>query len=111
MNKLIILTISFSLLTQCSSHWGNFKKYSLDKPSNLEVVGERVSGSDGSFFKYWYTQNIATATRDALSKAPGATGLTDVEVKAESYYIYNRIVVSGIPVKETESTSNKKSKK
>ena len=111
MINLIIAIFSLGFLFQCTYHWGNVKQYSLEKPSNLEVVGNRVSGSDGVFLLGWHTQSISKATRDALAKAPGATGLTDVEVIAESYYIYNQIVVTGIPVKEIQPTENNKNKK
>ncbi|ASV11353.1 hypothetical protein [Leptospira santarosai] len=104
-SKSIVLFLLILLSASCSYNWGQFKRYSVTTPSDLEVVGNgtRVSGSDCSFLPHrWYASNIAQATRDALQSAPGATGLQDVEVMAKSYQylIMGCIKVEGTPVRE-----------
>ncbi|MCH1911678.1 hypothetical protein L9Z41_03670 [Leptospira noguchii] len=115
MLKSITLFLFLLLSVNCSFNWGQFKRYSVEIPTDLEVVGNgtRVSGSDCSFLPTrWYVNSIAQAVRDALQSAPGATGLQDVEVKAKSYQyiIMGCIEVEGTPVREV-STVTKPTKK
>nr|EMN22059.1 hypothetical protein LEP1GSC063_3223 [Leptospira santarosai serovar Arenal str. MAVJ 401] len=85
-------------------------------PTDLELIGSggRVTGSDCSFLPTrWYTNNIAEAVRDALKSAPGATGLKDVDVKAQSYqYVFfSCIEVEGTPVREVLAPAKPTKKK
>ncbi|QOI51576.1 hypothetical protein [Leptospira interrogans] len=104
--KLLIQCIFLLLVSlNCSYNWGQFKRYSVTVPTDLEVIGSgtRVTGSDCSFLPTrWYTNSIAEAVREALKLSPGATGLKDVEVKAQSYqYVFfGCIEVEGTPVRE-----------
>lgn len=112
MKWLSLLAIAFAV--SCSYKVGNFKEFSLEVPSNLEVVGSGpVEGKEcgiSIFNNTWYNQNIAEATRDALSKAPGATGLKDVTIKGKHgvYLILNCVYVEGTPVVEKGSAGKKK---
>lgn len=105
MKKVSILFILL-MLVNCTYNWGNFKEYSVEAPDNLEVVGSgTVKGEDCGvmfFFNTWYNQSLAQATRNALAKAPGATGLKDVVVTGKHYdaVIFACILVEGTPVKE-----------
>jgi hypothetical protein len=81
--------------------WGNFKKYELKVPQNLEIQNTRVKGSDCRYlYGWWFWNSIAEATRDALEKAPGYEGLSDVTVGTESYFFIHCIVVEGNPARE-----------
>ncbi len=95
----------------CSYNWGQFKRYSIEAPADLEVVGSTVSGRSCSFLPYrWYGGSIAEATREALAQAPGATGLKDAEVMAQSYqyFFFGCIKVEGTPVREMVAKPSKK---
>ncbi|TGM87911.1 hypothetical protein [Leptospira licerasiae] len=114
-NIFSILIIAFAISANCSYNWGQFNRYSVIAPANLELVGsvERVTGRDCGFLPtWWYSNSIAEATRDALSAVPGATGLKDVDVKAKSYHYFflSCVEVEGTPVKEVvaEKKPNKK---
>ncbi len=113
-NGLKLIGILFVLFfVSCSYNWGQFRQYSVSAPSNLEVLGPPVSGRDCGFWipSRWYANSIAEATRDALKSVPGATGLKDVEVTAQSYqYVIGHCIkVEGIPVREIAlKTPNKK---
>ncbi|WP_016757308.1 hypothetical protein [Leptospira santarosai] len=114
-----VVTLCFLLLVvsvNCSYNWGQFKRYSVTAPTDLELIGSggRVTGSDCSFLPTrWYTNNIAEAVRDALKSAPGATGLKDVDVKAQSYqYVFfSCIEVEGTPVREVLAPAKPTKKK
>ncbi|MBM9549272.1 hypothetical protein JWG40_19795 [Leptospira sp. 201903074] len=111
MKWLSLLAIAF--VVNCSYKVGNFKEFSLEVPTNLEVVGSgTVEGRDCgiTILNAWYDQSIAEATRDALSKAPGATGLKDVTIKGvHGVYIFlNCVYVEGTPVVEKGSAGKKK---
>ncbi|MBW0433911.1 hypothetical protein HGB47_09805 [Leptospira yasudae] len=99
-------------LTNCSYNWGNFNKYALTAPSNLEIVGScTVSGTSCSFGPYrWYASSIAEAAREALLSVPGETGLKDVEgiVQSYQYLFLGCVKVEGTPVKEIPETKSKK---
>ncbi|MGE8722821.1 hypothetical protein ACO2KS_14565 [Leptospira terpstrae] len=110
MKWLSLLAIAFAV--SCSYKVGNFKEFSLEIPTNLEVVGTgpvegRECGYNG-FNNTWYNQSVAEATRDALSKAPGATGLKDVTIKGKHgiWLVLNCVYVEGTPV--IEKTAGKK---
>ncbi|MCB1141579.1 MAG: hypothetical protein KDK54_05035 [Leptospiraceae bacterium] len=104
--KKILSILAVLFFINCTNHWGNFKKYSLKAPENLEVLGGEVSGKSCGFswfFQGWYSQNLAEATRDALSKVPGATGLKDASVEGDhSQVLIVCMKITGIPVKEKE---------
>ncbi|TGL29711.1 hypothetical protein EHQ52_17180 [Leptospira koniambonensis] len=113
--KFSILLFAFALAANCSYNWGQFNRYAVVAPANLEVVGsgERVVGRDCGFSpSRWYSNSIAEAVRDALIAAPGSTGLKDVDVKARSYHYFflSCVEVEGTPVKEVvaEKKTNKK---
>ncbi|EMY76023.1 hypothetical protein LEP1GSC060_2264 [Leptospira weilii serovar Ranarum str. ICFT] len=108
--KLVTLVLIL-FLANCSYNWGQFKRYSIEVPADLEVVGSPVSGRSCSFLPTrWYTNSIAEATREALAQAPGATGLKDAEVTAQSYqYVFfGCIKVEGTPVREIVTKPSKK---
>ncbi|XDD49751.1 hypothetical protein AB3N59_15395 [Leptospira sp. WS92.C1] len=114
--NIVIGLFSVLLLANCSYSWGQFKRYSVEVPANLEVVGERVSGRDCGFLgSRWYSNSIAEASRKALSNAsPTATGLKDVEVIAQSYQwgpFGGCIKVEGTPVREVAAPATKSTKK
>ncbi|MBM9589943.1 hypothetical protein JWG41_05765 [Leptospira sp. 201903075] len=110
MKWLSLLAIAFAV--SCSTKVGNFKEFSLEAPANLEVVGSGpVEGRECSLAvgnNGWYNQSIAEATRDALTKAPGATGLKDVTIKGKHgvWLVLNCVYVEGTPV--VEKTAGKK---
>ncbi|EMY71111.1 hypothetical protein [Leptospira vanthielii] len=112
MKWLSFLAIAFAV--SCSYKVGNFKEFSLEAPTNLEVVGTgTVEGSEcgySGFNNQWYNQSIAEAARDALRKAPGATGLKDVTIKGKHgvYLVLNCVYVEGTPVIEKGSAPAKK---
>ncbi|MCG6146109.1 hypothetical protein [Leptospira bandrabouensis] len=111
MKWLSLLAIAFAV--SCSYKVGNFKEVSLEAPTNLEVVGtEPVEGREcgfSGFFNAWYNQSIAEAARDALSKAPGATGLKDVTIRGAHgvYLVLNCVYVEGTPVVEKSAGKKK----
>lgn len=110
MKWLAFFAIAFAV--SCSYKVGNFKEVSLEAPTNLEVVGTgTVEGSECGFavFNAWYDQSIAAATRDALSKAPGATGLKDVTIKGKHgvWVVLNCVYVEGTPVAEKAAGKKK----
>ncbi|TGK26911.1 hypothetical protein [Leptospira stimsonii] len=113
--RILFSLVLVFLFADCSYNWGQFKKYSLTVPSDLEVVGERVSGRDCGFLgSRWYSNSIAAAAREALLSAPGATGLKDVEVIAQSYQYGlwgGCIKVEGTPVREIAAPPVKPGKK
>lgn len=111
MKWLAFFAIAFAV--SCSTKVGNFKEVSLEAPTNLEVVGTgtvegRECGFSG-FYNAWYNQSIAEATRDALSKAPGATGLKDVTIKGKHgvWLVLNCVYVEGTPVVEKAAGKKK----
>jgi hypothetical protein len=106
--KKYILFATMLASFQCTYHWGNFKTYSLDSPKDVERFSEVVSGSDCSAFLGWHSNNLAQATRNAIKKAPGYTGLADVSIGQQTYYIVNCISVTGTPVKTKETLPAKK---
>ncbi|EMK05562.1 MULTISPECIES: hypothetical protein [Leptospira] len=111
--KLLYLVLMLFLFN-CSHNWGQFKRYSVEAPVGLEVVGSTVSGRSCSFGPTrWYASSIAEATRDALAQAPGATGLKDVEVIAQSYqyFFLGCIKVEGTPVREVVAATKPSPKK
>ncbi|MCW7475208.1 hypothetical protein CH354_11315 [Leptospira levettii] len=111
MKWLSILAVAF--VVNCSYKVGNFKEVSLEAPSNLEVVGTgTVEGRECGFSLFnntWYNQNIAAAARDALSYAPGATGLKDVTIKGKHgvFLFLNCVYVEGTPVVEKAAGKKK----
>lgn len=111
MKWLSLLAIAFAV--SCSTKVGNFKEFSLEAPANLEVVGSGpVEGRECSFAvgnNAWYNQSIAEATRDALTKAPGATGLKDVTIKGKHavWLFLNCVYVEGTPVAEKAAGKKK----
>ena len=96
----LIPAIALSLgLGACSANWGNYRKVSLDAPSDMQEVSGRVTGSTCGL-SYWFFRNPANAVRDAISKAPGATGLKDVELRTKWLVgIVQCVQASGVPVK------------
>lgn len=111
MKWLSLLAIVFAV--SCSTKVGNFKEFSLEAPANLEVVGSGpVEGREcgwAGFNNTWYNQSIAEATRDALSKAPGATGLKDATIKGKHgvWLVLNCVYVEGTPVVEKAAGKKK----
>ncbi|WP_061222682.1 hypothetical protein [Leptospira weilii] len=109
--RIALLTFCFA---NCSYNWGNFKRYAVNAPTNLEIAGpSTVSGSNCSFgFSRWYASSIAEAAREALRSAPGATGLKDVRVsvKLYKYFFFGCIKVEGTPVKEIQETTRSEKK-
>lgn len=102
--KTIITILPFMLFLSCASTWGTYNRYSVDKPANLKVTGERVSGQDCVWFRPygWWTNDLSRAIRNAMIKAPaGTTGLADVKVTAINYrYVLSScLAVEGTPVK------------
>ncbi|PJZ44603.1 hypothetical protein [Leptospira brenneri] len=107
---------AIAFAVSCSYKVGNFKEVSLEAPANLEVVGSgTVEGREcgwAGFNNTWYNQSIAEATRDALTKAPGATGLKDVTISGKHavWLVLNCVYVEGTPVIEKSSASTGKKK-
>ncbi|TGL56726.1 hypothetical protein EHQ58_16155 [Leptospira ognonensis] len=112
--KNIFIATTFVLLVNCTHKWGNFKSYELQAPTNLETLGEPVTGNDCSFVSnQWFRNNVADAIRDAIAKAPaGTTGLKDVTVSAVNFrYLFTSCInVEGIPVKESTAAPAKTKK-
>ncbi|MDF3819791.1 hypothetical protein P3G55_07775 [Leptospira sp. 96542] len=109
--KLVFCALFIICFLGCHHNWGNFKRYSVDSPNNLEIKGEQVSGKDCRFlFSFtdsylllptnWYWNSIAEASRNALRSNTSATGLKDVEIESQFYLLFNCISVTGIPVVE-----------
>ncbi len=112
--KNIFITFTLILLVNCTHKWGNFKSYELQAPTNLETLGEAVTGSDCSFVaNQWFRNNISDAIRDAISNAPaGTTGLKDVTVSVANFrYLFTSCIkVEGTPVKESAAPTTKAKK-
>lgn len=110
MKRITTLLAAFCLIaiSGCMTNWGNFEKISSDVPAGLEEKGARVTGTDCGLFSYWYHKSVAEAARDALRKAPGATGLKDVEVSWSHRVIMQCMVVTGTPVTEGMAPAGKK---
>ncbi len=94
----ILLVLGALCLSSCAANWGSFERLAAKAPEGLTEKGARVSGSDCNYFGYWWRRSIAEAARDALRKAPGATGLRDVEVSWKTIIIAQCMVVTGTPV-------------
>lgn len=115
MKKIIILV--FLVILNCSHNMGNFKEYSTVAPTNLVPVGSgTVKGENCKWrlftFRGWWSANLAEATRDALIKAPGATGLKDAVITGHhESIIYGCVEVEGTPVKEAGLETPSKAKK
>lgn len=113
MNMKWLSLFAIAFVVSCSHKVGNFKEFSLDAPTNLEVVGSgTVEGREcglALFNNTWYNQSIAEASRDALRKAPGATGLKDVTItgKHAVYLFLNCVYVEGTPVVEKTAAKKK----
>jgi len=106
MKKLFILLILSISLFQCNSYQniGVFKKISNDVPPNKTTIGEkRVTGSDCDIAGIASPPELYEAIDDAISKAPGATALKDVNIKySVGYYVAFTLMcikVDAIPVK------------
>ena len=105
MKKLSILLVMLAM--NCTYNWGTFREYSLEAPTNLEAVGSgTVQGEDCGTMIFWcllWTQSFTGAVKDALRKAPGATGLKDVTLTAKHgvNLIFACMYVEGTPVKDS----------
>lgn len=98
--RLFVVLALLVLLSGCAHNWGNFRRVSAERPSTAKEVGPRVTGESCRYFiGKWFWNSIAAATRDALLKAPGATGLADVTVRNSLGFASECIVVEGTPVK------------
>ncbi len=113
MKKIILV---FFMIFNCSHNMGNFKEYSIVAPSNLIPIGSGTVKGENCKWRFftlrgWWSTSLAEATRDALTKAPGATGLKDAVISGhhESFF-YACVEVEGTPVKEAGSETPSKSK-
>ena len=106
--KMIIAVIILSSMLGClpaPRNLGSFKEVALSLPNDKHVMQNKpVEGEHcriRSMFTGYALPQIDIAVKDAISKIPGAVGLTDVTISDYTNAVfleYHCWIVSGLPV-------------